>query len=66
MKWKRTDKQTDEVKKHSLLSDILLSPFIFFLFFDDFNIFVTVADSYNGRIDSCNYHRQLKHANQQL
>ena len=40
------------------ICDILLSPFIS-LFFDDFNIFLTVADSYNARIDSYNCRRQL-------
>ena len=30
------------------ICDILLSPFIF-LFFDDFNFFLTVADSYNSK-----------------
>ena len=40
------------------ICDILLSPFIFFIF-DDLNIFLTVADSYNARIDSHNCHQQL-------
>ena len=35
------------------ICDILLSLFIF-LFFDDFNSFLTVGDSYNARIDSYN------------
>ena len=32
---------------------------LLFLFFDDFNIFLTVADSYNARIDSYNCRQQL-------
>ena len=40
------------------ICDILLSPFVF-LFFDDFNIFLTVANSYNTRIDSYNCRRHL-------
>ena len=37
---------------------VTLSP-LAYLFFDDFNIFLTVADSYNKRIDSYNCRRQL-------
>ena len=32
---------------------------LFFLLFDNFNIFLTVADSYNEQIDSYNCRRQF-------